>query len=119
MFVPQDENRIISGAPGQRAEQNRVEQADVIADQKIRLIPPQAIQTVDAAQVRQGKEAVRAQTEQRLDEHQPSRDAQMVRLDHDSTEWPASIIRLFALYFAARACLSKSASCCFSAKNAG
>jgi len=69
MFVPQDENRIKSGAPGQRPKQNRVEEADVIADQKITLISPQAIQAMGAAQVRQGKHAVCTQTKQRLDEH--------------------------------------------------
>ena len=77
-FVAEHQNWITTRTPAERAEQNRVEQADVVADQKITLIPPQAIQAVGAAQVRQGKEAVRALTEQRLDEHQPSRDAQMV-----------------------------------------
>jgi hypothetical protein len=60
-FIAEYQNRIIPRAPAQAANQNGVEQADVITDEKITAARAQAFQTTRSAQVRKAEEKMRAQ----------------------------------------------------------
>jgi len=62
--IPQDKDRITLRPPAKRAEQDGVEQADVIANKQILLISAQTFHPVGSPQVRQGEKQMRAEAQQ-------------------------------------------------------
>jgi hypothetical protein len=107
IFVAQRQDGIAAGTPAQPAEQNCVEQADVVGDEQIFLRRLQTVQAVRPAQIREGEKKRRAKTQHGLDEFPTSRDS--IIFLHDSRQ----------SYFAFLVCCNKLSSSCVSFKNAG
>lgn len=83
VFVSEYEDGVTIRAPAERAEQDGVEQADVVDGKKVALLRIKAIHALRAAQVGQGEAQGRAQAEPPLYESQSQRGAGMRRHGDD------------------------------------
>lgn len=77
-FVAEHDDGITIRPPAKCAEQDGVEQADVVADKEITLLRVKPLHTARAAQVGQGEKEIRTEAETPLDEFQSGRDATSV-----------------------------------------
>jgi hypothetical protein len=62
-FVAQNKNRITTRTPAESAEQNGVEEADVIADEKVPLRSIEAVEPMGSAQIWNTERKIRADAE--------------------------------------------------------
>jgi hypothetical protein len=71
-FVAEYQDRIAPGPPAERAKQEGVEQADVIANEEITVARVQFLHTAGAPQIRQREKKMRPQAKQCLDKYEPT-----------------------------------------------
>src|ERR1041385_667898 len=70
VFITEDKEGITAGTPAEAAKKDRVEQADVIGGKEISLVRIEPLEAVRFAQIRQAKQCITADAQQRLHEDQ-------------------------------------------------